>query len=111
MSGFCTQSGRTSARARLVEGYAFRTSGHHEAMADRNVLIKANHDGYTDWAASEGNHRMLGENAHMQRRAARRSGRGGRAMRVFYKTHFGQSHGHRMLKPGRQFASDNSAPT
>lgn len=56
----------------------------------------------------------------MQRRAARKSGRGGRAgltgmarcgrlMRVFYKTHFDQSHGHRTAKPGRQFASDNSA--
>ena len=113
--------GRTGNRTRMVEGHALKTSGHHKvmadwvmadwvmadwAMADWNILIKDNHDGYIDWAAYEENRRMLGENAHMQRRAARKSGRGGRAlltgmarcarcgrmMRVFYKTHFDQSH-------------------
>lgn len=45
--------GRTSACTRVVEGHALKTSGHHKAMADRNVLIKDNHDGYADWAAYE----------------------------------------------------------
>ncbi len=98
--------GRTANRTRMVGGRARKTSGHHRAMNDWNVLIKGNHEGYIDWSAYEENLRMLGENAHMQRRAARKSGRGGRAlltgmarcgrcgrmMRVFYKTHHDQSH-------------------
>lgn len=98
--------GRTAARTRVVDGQACKTSGHHKAMADWNVLIRDNHQGYIDWDRYEANRRMLGENAHMQRRAARKSGRGGRAlltgmarcgrcgrmMRVFYKTHHDRSH-------------------
>ena len=98
--------GRTANRTRMVDGRARKTSGHHRAMQDWSVLIKDNHEGYIDWGAFEENLRMLGENAHMQRRAARKSGRGGRAlltgmarcgrcgrmMRVFYKTHYDQSH-------------------
>ncbi len=90
----------------MVDGQARKTSGHHRAIEDWSVLIKDNHEGYIDWSAFEENRRMLGENAHMQRRAARKSGRGGRAlltgmarcgrcgrmMRVFYKAHHDQSH-------------------
>lgn len=99
--------GRTEARTRVVDGRAMKTSGHHRAMADWNVLIRDNHEGYIDWARFEENQRMLAENAHMKRRMARKSGRGGRAlltgmvrcgrcgrmMRVFYKLQ--SEHAHR----------------
>jgi DNA invertase Pin-like site-specific DNA recombinase len=98
--------GRTGARTRMVEGRAVRTSGHHKAMRDWNVLIPDAHAGYIDWARFEENQHMLAENAHMQRRAARKSGRGGRAlltgmgrcgrcgrmMRVFYGSPSTPSH-------------------
>jgi DNA invertase Pin-like site-specific DNA recombinase len=66
--------GRTEARTRVVDGRAVKTAGHHRAMADWNVLIRDNHEGYIDWARFEENQRMLAENAHMKRRAARRPG-------------------------------------
>lgn len=98
--------GRTGNRTRVVEGHARKTSGHHRTIEDWSVLIKDNHEGYIDWGAFEENRRMLEENAHMQKRAARKSGRGGQAllsgmarcarcgrmMRVFYKTGTDQSH-------------------
>src|SRR5439155_4535735 len=75
-------------------------------MAEWNVLIRDHHEGYIDWARFEENQRMLLENAHMKRRAARKSGRGGRAlltglvrcgrcgrmMRVFYGMRSGHAH-------------------
>jgi DNA invertase Pin-like site-specific DNA recombinase len=98
--------GRTEARTRVVDGRAVKTAGHHRAMADWNVLIRDNHEGYIDWARFEENQRMLAENAHMKRRATRKAGRGGRAlltgmvrcghcgrmMRVFYRMQSGQAH-------------------
>jgi DNA invertase Pin-like site-specific DNA recombinase len=98
--------GRTEARTRMVDGRAVKTAGHHRAMADWNVLIRDNHEGYIDWARFEENQRMLTENAHMKRRATRKAGRGGRAlltgtvrcgrcgrmMRVFYRMQSGQAH-------------------
>lgn len=98
--------GRTGNRTRVVDGHARKTSGHHRAIEEWSVLIKDNHEGYIDWRAYEENRRMLEENAHMQKRAARKSGRGGQAllsgmvrcarcgrmMRVFYKTGTDQSH-------------------
>jgi hypothetical protein len=90
----------------MVDGRAVKTAGHHRAMADWNVLIRDNHEGYIDWARFEENQRMLAENAHMKRRATRKAGRGGRAlltgmvrcgpcgrmMRVFYRIQSGQAH-------------------
>ena len=75
-------------------------------MAEWNVLIRDHHEGYIDWERFEENQRMLLENAHMKRRAARKSGRGGRAlltglarcgrcgrmMRVFYGMRSGHAH-------------------
>ena len=98
--------GRTEGRTRLVDGRAVKTSGHHRAMADWNVLIRDNHQGYIDWARFEENQGMLAENAHMKRRAMRKAGRGGRAllagmvrcgrcgrmMRVFYKAEATPTH-------------------
>ena len=75
-------------------------------MTEWNVLIRDHHEGYIDWERFEENQRMLLENAHMKRRAARKSGRGGRAlltglvrcgrcgrmMRVFYGMRNGHAH-------------------
>jgi hypothetical protein len=61
---------------------------------------------YISWDEFEENQRMIGENTHMQKRAARKSARGGRAllsglvrcgrcgrvMRVFYGTRSGHAH-------------------
>ena len=98
--------GRTEGRTRLVDGRAVKTSGHHRAIADWNVLIRDNHEGYIDWARFEANQGMLAENAHMKRRTMRKAGRGGRAlltgmvrcgrcgrmMRVFYKAEARPTH-------------------
>ena len=49
-------------------------------MAEWDVLIRDHHEGYIEWERFEENQRMLLENAHVKRRAARKSGRGGRAL-------------------------------
>lgn len=83
-----------------------KTTGHHKSMTEWNVLIRDHHQGYIDWERFEANQRMLLENAHMKQRAARKSGRGGRAlltglmrcgrcgrmMRVFYGMRSGHAH-------------------
>jgi DNA invertase Pin-like site-specific DNA recombinase len=98
--------GRSTKRTRIVDGRAVRTEGHHKAMADWNVLIRDHHEGYIPWERFAENQRMLLENAHMKQRAARKSGRGGRAlltgltrcgrcgrmMRVFYGMRSGHAH-------------------
>lgn len=98
--------GRTGNRTRVVDGQARKTSGHHRTIEEWSVLIKDSHEGYIDWRTFEENGRMLEENAHMQKRATRKSGRGGQAllsgmarcarcgrmMRVFYKSGTDQSH-------------------
>jgi DNA invertase Pin-like site-specific DNA recombinase len=98
--------GRSTKRTRIVDGRAVKTEGHHKAMADWNVLIRDHHEGYIPWERFAENQRMLLENAHMKQRAARKSGRGGRAlltgltrcgrcgrmMRVFYGMRSGHAH-------------------
>ena len=98
--------GRRGGRTRLVDGRAMKTTGHYKAITEWNVLIRDHHEGYIDWERFEENQRMLLENAHMKRRAARKSGRGGRAlltglvrcgrcgrmMRVFYGMRSGHAH-------------------
>ena len=98
--------GRRGERTRIVDGRAVKTTGHNKAMTAWNVLIRDHHEGYIDWERFEENQRMLLENAHMKRRAARKSGRGGRAlltglvrcgrcgrmMRVFYGMRSGHAH-------------------
>ena len=98
--------GRRGERTRIVDGRAVKTTGHNKAITEWNVLIRDHHEGYIDWARFEENQRMLLENAHMKRRAARKSGRGGRAlltglvrcgrcgrmMRVFYGMRSGHAH-------------------
>jgi DNA invertase Pin-like site-specific DNA recombinase len=98
--------GRRGERTRIVDGRAVKTTGHNKAITAWNVLIRDHHEGYIDWERFEENQRMLLENAHMKRRAARKSGRGGRAlltglvrcgrcgrmMRVFYGMRSGHAH-------------------
>ena len=75
-------------------------------MADWNVLLHDHHGGYISWPQFEENQKLLLENAHMKKRAARKSARGGRAlltglmrcgrcgrmMRVFYGMAAGHAH-------------------
>jgi DNA invertase Pin-like site-specific DNA recombinase len=98
--------GRTTNRTSVVEGRAHKTSGHRKPMPSWQVLLKGNHAGYISWNEFEENQRMIAENAHMKKRAARKSARGGRAlltglarcgrcgrmMRVFYGSRVQYSH-------------------
>ena len=98
--------GRRGQRTTLKEGRARKTDGHSRPMSEWLVLLKDNHAGYISWAEFEENQRMIVENAHMQKRAARKSARGGRAlltgltrcgrcgrmMRVFYGSRSGHAH-------------------
>lgn len=104
--------GRTSQRIRIEDGRARKSEGHPKPRPSWNVLLRDHHPGYISWEEFEENQRMLSENAHMQKRASRKSGRGGRAlltgivrcarcgrmMRVFYGSRTG--HAHRYLCRG-----------
>jgi DNA invertase Pin-like site-specific DNA recombinase len=97
---------RRESRIRVVGGRARKTSGHSRPMEAWGALLRDNHAGYITWAEFEENQRTLRENAHMQKRAARKSARGGRAlltglarcgrcgrmMRVFYGTRSDHAH-------------------
>ena len=98
--------GRHGQRTTVKEGRARKTNGHSRPMSDWLVLLKDNHAGYICWAEFEENQRMIVENAHMQKRTARKSARGGRAlltgltrcgrcgrmMRIFYGSRSGHAH-------------------
>jgi Recombinase/Recombinase zinc beta ribbon domain len=98
--------GRTTQRTQLIDGRARKSMGHPKPMEAWNVLIRDHHPGYISWEQFEANQKMLSENAHMQKRAARKSARGGRAlltglvrcgrcgrmMRVFYGMRSGHAH-------------------
>jgi DNA invertase Pin-like site-specific DNA recombinase len=72
--------GRTEHRTRIADGRAVKTSGHRKPRERWNVLIRDHHPGYITWDEYERNQVLLSENAHMQKRTARTSGRGGRAL-------------------------------
>lgn len=72
--------GRTGQRTSMVDGRARKTVGHNKPMSNWNVLIRDHHLGYISWSEYEQNQTMLSENAHMQKRMARKSARGGRAL-------------------------------
>lgn len=98
--------GRTSNRTKVVDGRARKTSGHRRPMPNWGILLRDNHEGYITWEQFEENQRLILENAHMQKRASRKSARGGRAlltglvrcgrcgrmMRVFYGMRSGHAH-------------------
>ena len=72
--------GRTGNRTTVVDGRARKTSGHREAMSSWNVLRRDDHEGYITWEPFEETQRMILENAHIRKRASRKSARGGRAL-------------------------------
>jgi DNA invertase Pin-like site-specific DNA recombinase len=98
--------GRTSQRTTVVGGRARKSNGHHKPRSEWSVLIRGHHPCYIKWEEFENNQKMLTENAHMQKRADRKSARGGRAlltglircgrcgrmMRVFYGSRSGHAH-------------------
>ncbi|MEI7609759.1 MAG: recombinase family protein [Rhodospirillaceae bacterium] len=98
--------GRTTQRTRVVDGRARKTLGHAKPRTGWNVLIRDHHPGYITWEQYEANQTLISENAHMQRRADRKSARGGRAlltglvrcgrcgrtMQVFYGSQSGHAH-------------------
>lgn len=72
--------GRTSVRTRVENGRARKTQGHRRPMEKWPVLIQDHHPGYISWEDFLQNQTMLAENAHMKKRASRKSARGGRAL-------------------------------
>jgi DNA invertase Pin-like site-specific DNA recombinase len=72
--------GRTENRTRIAAGRALKTSGHKKPRERWSVLIRDHHPQYITWDDYERNQVLLSENAHMQKRAARKAGRGGRAL-------------------------------
>lgn len=98
--------GRTENRTHVVEGRAVKTTGHHKPMDRWSVLLRDHHEGYISWEEFQRNQTMIAENAHMKKRASRKSARGGRALltgllrcgrcgymlRVFYGMRSGHAH-------------------
>jgi DNA invertase Pin-like site-specific DNA recombinase len=98
--------GRRAQRTRIVDGRARKVSGLDKPRDEWNVLLRDNHPGYISWQDYEDNQKLLLENAHMKKRCARKSARGGRAlltglmrcgrcgrmMRVFYGMSKGNAH-------------------
>jgi hypothetical protein len=72
--------GRTENRTRIAAGRALKISGHKKPRERWSVLIRDHHPQYITWDDYERNQVLLSENAHMQKRAARKAGRGGRAL-------------------------------
>jgi DNA invertase Pin-like site-specific DNA recombinase len=72
--------GRTTQRTMIVDGRAQKTTGHQKPMPEWSVLIRDHHPCYISWEEFQQNQRMIGENAHMKKRADRKSARGGRAL-------------------------------
>ena len=99
--------GKSTCRVTMADGRARKTSGHAKHIRESwNALIRDHHAGYITWQEYEENRNLLLENAHMKKRAARKSARGGRAlmtgllrcgrcgrmMRVFYGIAQGNAH-------------------
>jgi DNA invertase Pin-like site-specific DNA recombinase len=72
--------GKTEVRTSVVNGRARKTEGHQKPRESWAVLIKDHHAGYIPWEQFERNQVLLSENAYMQSRMGRRSGRGGRSL-------------------------------
>ncbi len=66
--------GRTEQRTHVEDGRARKTEGHKRVRGSWSVLLHDHHPGYITWEEFEENQHMLAENAHMQKRASRKSG-------------------------------------
>lgn len=98
--------GRKSTVTKVVDGRARKIAGCKKPLEEWSVLIRDQHRGYITWDEFLKNRTMLAENAHMKKRADRKSGRGGRALltgvvrcarcahmlHVLYGTRAGNSH-------------------
>ena len=72
--------GRRQQRTQIKDGKARKTEGHNKLQKHWSVLIKDNHVGYITWDEFVEHQQTLSENAHMQQRTSRKSGRGGKAL-------------------------------
>lgn len=72
--------GRRATITKVVDGRARKITGIKKPLPKWNVLIRDNHQGYISWEEFQQNRAMLEENAHMKKRADRKSARGGRAL-------------------------------
>jgi len=98
--------GRKATITTVVDGRARKISGCKKSLPEWSVLIRDHHEGYITWDEFLKNRSMIAENAHMKKRADRKSARGGRALltglvrcarcarmlRVFYGSRSGNSH-------------------
>ncbi len=98
--------GRKATTTKIIDGRARKITGQKKALSEWSVLIRDHHEGYISWDEFMRNRTMLSENAHMKKRADRKSARGGRALltglvrcarcgrmlRVFYGSRAGNSH-------------------
>jgi DNA invertase Pin-like site-specific DNA recombinase len=98
--------GRKATITKVIDGHARKISGCKKPLPEWSVLIRDHHEGYITWDEFLKNGSMLAENAHMKKRADRKSARGGRALltglvrcarcarmlRVFYGSRTGNSH-------------------
>jgi hypothetical protein len=98
--------GRKSTITKVVDGRARKIIGCKKPLEEWSVLIRDHHHGYITWDEFLKNRTMIAENAHMKKRADRKSGRGGRALltglvrcarcahmlHVFYGSRAGNSH-------------------
>lgn len=74
--------GRSEVRTKVAAGRARRTEGHRKPRDQWIVLLRDHHAGYITWEQFELNQKVLAENAHMQSRMGRQTGRGGRSLLV-----------------------------
>jgi DNA invertase Pin-like site-specific DNA recombinase len=74
--------GRTEARTKVVAGRPRQTTGHQKPRDQWTVLIRDHHPGYISWEQFELNQKVLAENAHMNSRMGRQTGRGGPSLLV-----------------------------
>jgi DNA invertase Pin-like site-specific DNA recombinase len=72
--------GRRIEETRIVDGRAQKKRTWFRPMKTWKVLIRDHHSGYITWDEYEKHLSMMAENAHMQKRVSRKSGRGGRAL-------------------------------
>ena len=114
--------GRKSTFTKVVEGRARKVVGHKKPLEDWSVLIRDQHRGYITWDEFLKNRTMLAENAHMKKRADRKSGRGGRALltglircarcahmlHVFYGSRAGNSHRYLCRGPAMRGGSESA---
>jgi DNA invertase Pin-like site-specific DNA recombinase len=72
--------GKTEVRTTVASGRARKSEGHRKPRESWGVLIRDHHPGYISWEQFERNQVLLSENAYMQSRMGRKSGRGGRSL-------------------------------